>query len=250
MSSIPLNDEHLSLLAQVDSPTVANVIELFGIRSQVAGYASETIRAVYPEFPPIVGYAVTSMFRTGYPAEAGDAYGGMPQFIEESADLPLPLIAVFQDLDDPVRGATYGEVMASALQGFGFAGLITTGAARDIEQVRHMKFPCWASSVIVSHGYPRFVHAHVPVVIGGLSVRPGDLLHADANGIVEIPLSIAAAVAELCEPFMAAEQIAIDYARSPGRTPAGYREASGRMREAMGKLRARALDHVKESTHG
>jgi regulator of RNase E activity RraA len=235
----PLSAESLSLLTKVDSPTVANVIELFGIRSQVAGYANPTLRAIYPELPPTVGYAVTTTFRTGYPAEAGEAYGGMPQFIEESLDLPTPRIAVFQDLDEPVRAATYGEVMASALQGFGFVGLITSGAARDIEQVRRMNFPCWATSVVVSHGYPRFVESHVPVVIGGLRVHTGDLLHADANGIVQIPQPIASLVAELCGPYMDAEQIAIDYARSSSPTPAGYREAVDRMRVAMDAIKQR-----------
>jgi regulator of RNase E activity RraA len=234
-----LSAESLSLLTQADSPTVANVIELFGVRSQVAGYANPTLRAIYPDLPPVVGYAVTTTFRTGYPAEAGEAYGGMPQFIEEAQAWPAPRIAVFQDLDEPVRGATYGEVMASALQGFGFVGLITNGAARDIEQVRRMNFPCWASSVVVSHGYPRFVEALVPVVIGGLRVRTGDLLHADANGIVQIPANIASAVAELCKPYMDAEQIAIDYARSSHPTLAGYREAGDRMRAAMDAIRQR-----------
>jgi regulator of RNase E activity RraA len=240
MSFVMLTDRQWSSLERADSPTVANVIELFGIRSQVAGYVNSSVKAIYPEFPPVVGYAVTATFRTGYPETAENAYGGMPRFLEESDDFPTPRIAVFQDLDDPPRGATYGEVMASALQGFGFVGLVTNGAARDIEQVRAMKFPCWASSAFVSHGHPRFVEALVPVVIGGLQVRTGDLLHADANGILHIPDRIAGAVAELCEPFMEAESIAIDYARSPDPTVTGYKEAASRMADAMMALRERA----------
>lgn len=235
-----LTPEQLARLAQADSPTVANVIELFGLRSQVAGYTNHALRAIYPDLPPVVGYAVTATFRAGYPAEAGDSYGDMPQLIEQALALPAPRIAVLQDLDDPVRAATYGEVMATAFQAFGFVGLMTSGAARDIEQVRRLKFPCWASSVIVSHGYPRLVDLNVPVVVGGLRVHPGDLLHADANGVVHIPHRIAAKVAELCQPFMEAEQITLDYLRSPHPTVAGYREASARMREAVAALRERA----------
>ena len=55
-----------------------------------------------------------------------------------------------------LRAATYGEIMVTTFQKFGFSGLITSGAARDIEQVDRLQFPCWASSVIVSHGYCRF----------------------------------------------------------------------------------------------
>src|SRR5689334_22273129 len=123
-----LTSEQLALLAKADSPTVANVIELFGIRSQVAGYANGSLKAIYPDLPPAVGYAVTATFRAGYPAEAGDTYGDMPQMVEQGLAMPGPGFAVFQDLDEPIRAATYGEVMATGFKTFGFAGLITSGA--------------------------------------------------------------------------------------------------------------------------
>ena len=55
------------LFPDPDSPTIANVIELFEGQSAVAGYANGTIKAVYPDLPPVVGYAVTATFRSGYP---------------------------------------------------------------------------------------------------------------------------------------------------------------------------------------
>jgi 4-hydroxy-4-methyl-2-oxoglutarate aldolase len=235
-----LTEEQLSILQQVDSPTIANVIELFDIRSRVAGFANHSIKAVYPELPPAVGYAVTATFRSAYPAEGGDAYGGLPQLVEDSMRIPEPRIVVFQDLDEPPSAATYGEVMATTFQSFGFTGLITSGAARDMEQVRKMRFPCWASSVNVSHGYCHFLASNVPVVVGGLQIKPGDLLHADANGIVSIPHSIAAEVVELCHPFMEAEQVVIDYLRSGKATPEGFRQLIDSMSKRFGELRERA----------
>jgi regulator of RNase E activity RraA len=241
---LPLSAAHLALLAKVDSPTVANVIELFDVQSRVAGYSNATLKAVYPNLPPAVGYAVTATFRSAYPA-VGDAYGGMAQLIEETQSISAPRIIVFQDLDEPAISATYGEVMATTFQAFGFAGLITSGAARDIEQVRALKFPCWASGTIVSHGYNHFLAANVPVNVGGLSVQPGDLIHADANGIVNIPLGIAAGVAELCELFIQAENIVLSYLRGPNVTLDGYKHAQSQMREAMTDLRKRAQAFVR-----
>ncbi len=235
-----LTQEHFALLAKVDSPTVANVIELFGIRSQVAGYANNTLEAIYPELPPAVGYAVTATFRAGYPSEAGSSYGDMPKMIEQALQVSGPYFAVFQDLDEPTRAATYGEVMATTFQAFGFVGLITSGAGRDIEQVRRLGLPCWASSIVVSHGYPQIVDISIPVMVGGLRVHPGDLLHADANGIIEIPQSIAPCVAELCAPFIQAEEITLSYLRAPNPTVAGYGQAVGEMQTAMAGLRKRA----------
>jgi regulator of RNase E activity RraA len=235
-----LTPEQLALLQKVDSPTVANVIELFKIRSFVAGFTNQALKAVYPELPPAVGYAVTASFRAAYPAEAKDSYAGMPQLIDQAMSIPAPRMIVFQDLDEPPRAATYGEVMVTSFQRFGFAGLITGGGARDIEQVRRLRFPCWATSVIVSHGYCRFPDINLPVNVAGLFVKPGDLLHADANGVVQIPHAIAGHVAELCEPFMEAEQIILDYLGSPAATAEGYREAVGKAKRQIAELSEQA----------
>jgi 4-hydroxy-4-methyl-2-oxoglutarate aldolase len=235
----------LTKLRKIDSPTIANVIELFDVRSYVAGYSNSSLKAIYPKLPPAVGYTVTATFRACHPAESGDSYGGMPQLIADAMATPEPRIVVFQDLDEPSRAATYGEIMAATFQRFGFSGLITSGAARDIEQVERLRFPCWASSVIVAHGYCRFLEANVPVTVGGLQVKPGDLLHADANGIVNIPHEIAAAVAELCEPYIQAEEIILGYLRTGEPTTTGYDKAVREAKQRMAELRIRARSALK-----
>jgi 4-hydroxy-4-methyl-2-oxoglutarate aldolase len=240
MTSEILDAGQLAKLQKVDSPTIANVIELFDFRSYVAGYSNLSLKAIYPKLPPAVGYAVTATFRAAYPAESGDSYGGMPELIAQAMATPAPRIVVFQDLDDPPCAATYGEIMVTTFQTFGFSGLITSGAARDIEQVDRLQFPCWASSVIVSHGHCRFPDVNVAVTVGGLQVKPGDLLHADANGIVNIPHQIAAAVAELCEPYIQAEEIILQYLRGSQPTVAGYREAVLKAKQRMAELKKRA----------
>ncbi len=240
-----LTSDQLAILQKVDSPTVANVIELFNVRSHAAGYGNRDLKALYPEMPPAVGYAVTLTFRAAYPVESGVSYAGMPQIIADSRSTPEPRMVVFQDLDDPPQAATYGEVMAASFQRFGFAGLITSGAARDIEQVRKLGFPCWASSVIVSHGYCRFPDFNVPVMVGGLQVKPGDLLHADANGIVQIPHAIAPLVAEFCEPFMEAERIPLDYLQTSTPSVEEYREIMAKFRKRTAELRDKAQARIK-----
>lgn len=237
MTSEILNAAQLAQLQKVDSATIANVIELFDFRSYVAGYSNLSLKAIYPKLPPAVGYAVTATFRAAYPAESGDSYGGMPELIANAMATPAPRIVVFEDLDDPPAAATYGEIMVTTFQKFGFSGLITSGAARDIEQVDRLQFPCWATSVIVSHGYCRFPDVNVPVTVGGLQVKPGDLLHADANGVVNIPLQIAAAVAELCEPYVQAEEIILQYLRGSQPTVAGYGEAVRKAKQRMAELK-------------
>lgn len=247
-STNPLSSSQLEELTQFDSPTIANVIELFKVRSRVAGFSNPSLKAIYPELPPVVGYAVTATFRSGYPANQGDSYGEMGQLIQDAVSMPTPRIMVVQDMDETPRAATYGEVMVTAFQTFGFTGIITSGAGRDIEQVRELRFPCWTSSINVSHGYNRFLDFHLPVVVGGLQVHPGNLIHADGNGVVSVPNQIAPLLLDYCRPFIQEEQNVLDYLNSPTATPSGYAEAMKKMRSRVAQLSEEAQARLKENS--
>ena len=234
----------LDKLAVADSPTIANVIELFDVQSRVSGYTNEKIRAVYPDLPPVVGYAVTGTFRSGYPTPK-DAYGGMGRMVEIGEKLPAQRMLVIQDLDEPSRAAVYGEVMARCFKSAGFGGLITNGLGRDYLQTKELNFPCFASSLIVAHGYCNILETGVPVAIGGLDIATGDLLHADGNGIVKIPLELASHVADLVQPFLDSEQSIIDIADRPGTPFAKISEELQRHFSRLEKMREEAKERIK-----
>jgi regulator of RNase E activity RraA len=120
---------------------------------------------------------------------------------------------VFQDLDDPSVAATFGEVMCTVYQSFGAAGIITSGAGRDLDQVRALDFPAFTGGTICSHGYSHIPDVGVPVHIGGLMVYPNDLLPGDCNGVTNIPTGIPAEVADIGDAFVAAEGIILDALR-------------------------------------
>jgi regulator of RNase E activity RraA len=70
----------------------------------------------------------------------------------------------------------------------------------------------------------------LPVRVGGLNVNTGDLLHGDVNGVTSVPLEIASEVADIAEPFVAAEAIVIDYVRGAGtKTVAQFSERRRQM---------------------
>src|SRR5262245_47180448 len=136
-----ITKETLARLGKIDTPTICNVIELFDVRPRNAGYMDGRIVCNFPHLPPMVGFACTSAFRSGAPPAKGDAYGSMDQQVARFAELPGPAVVVFQDLDDSPVAATFGEVMCSTYQAFGSTGLITSGAGRDIEQVKAINYP-------------------------------------------------------------------------------------------------------------
>lgn len=204
----------LQLLARYDTPTISNTIELFEIRPRHAGYMDGRIRACFPEMPPAVGYAATATMRCAFPRREGDVYGSLDQQVARFAELPGPPIVVYQDLDDPPVAATFGEIMCTTYQAFGAAGLITSGAARDLDQVRRLGFPAFSNGAICSHGYSHIVDLHRAVRVGGITIHPGELIHADTNGVVTIPLEIAAEVGEVAGEFAAAEAHVLEYLKS------------------------------------
>ena len=234
----------LRLLAQYDTPTISNTIELFEVRPRNEGYMDGRIRACFPEMPPAVGYAATATMRCAFPRREGDVYGSLDEQVARFAELPGPPIVVFQDLDDPPVAATFGEIMCTTYKSFGAAGLITSGAARDVDQVRRLGFPAFSNGAICSHGYSHIVDLHRAVRVGGITIHPGDLLHADANGVVTIPLEIAADVGQAAVEFAAAESHVLQYLASGKPNVKAFAEARQAMMNDLAKLgqrvRARA----------
>jgi len=220
-----ISKEILAKLARFDSPSICNFIELFDVPPRKRGYMDHRNKSNFPELPPIVGFACTAAFRSDAPPAGGDAYGSIGAQLDQFAKLPGPAVVVFQDLDDPPAAAVFGEVMCSTYQGFGSVGLVTSGAGRDLEQVRALKYPVFTGSTICSHGYCHMLHLGLPARVGGLVVNQGDLLHGDANGVTNIPIEIAAEVADIGGEFLAAEEIVMSYVKAPGpKSVARYNE--------------------------
>jgi 4-hydroxy-4-methyl-2-oxoglutarate aldolase len=237
-----INLEVLDKLRQYDSPTISNVIELFDVRSRMAGFMDNRIQACFPELPPMVGFASTVTCRTAIEPLGDSAYTSLPDQVARFEELPGPPIVVFQDLDDPPVAATFGEIMCTTYQRFGAVGLITNGGGRDLEQVRAIDFPVFTDGAVVSHGYIQMHDVHKPVRVGSLAIYPGDLIHADCNGVITIPLAIASEVADIVNEFVAAERVILDCLADPAITVAQLREATVEVDVIVAELRKRVTD--------
>jgi regulator of RNase E activity RraA len=235
-SSPPLPAADLELLRKYDTPTVCNVIELFEHRPHTAGYMDGRIQACFPKLPPMVGYASTATFRSAAPPRSGNVYSSLSEQVASFVELPGPPVVVFQDLDNPVAAATFGEVMCSTYKAFGAVGLVTSGAGRDLDQVEALGFPCFTNGTICSHGCCHIVQINVSVHVGGVTVHPGDLIHGDRNGVTTIPLEIASAVAHACSEFMAAEAVILNYLKAGKVDPKGFAAAHKECRDRITQL--------------
>ncbi|MBE2286034.1 MAG: RraA family protein [Prosthecobacter sp.] len=196
--------ETLQALQKIDTCTVANAIETFNVRLRNEGYADSSIRCMTNCDSPVVGHAVTARIRCSSPPVTGGTFVDRTDWWDHILTIPGPRIVVIEDVDEaPGAGAFLGEVHACILHGLGCVAAITNGSVRDLPAINQGSFKLFANHVSVSHAYVHVVEFGTPVKIGGLEVRPGDLLHADCHGVLSVPHEIAdripAAAAQITE---------------------------------------------------
>lgn len=224
-----LADAELRALARLDTCTVANAIETFGVRLRNEGFANRTIRCFTSGLPPVVGYAETLTVRSASPPPERHAYYDRGDWWGDLESVPRPRILVIQDVDPRAGlGAFVGGVHAHILRALGCVAAITNGAVRDIPEVQQAGFQLFAGNLSPSHAYMHVVDHGQPVTLAGLRVAPGDLLHLDRHGVVHVPPEVAARVPEAAERLRRREQEVIEFCRSERFSLAGLRELIAR----------------------
>jgi regulator of RNase E activity RraA len=204
----------IDALRKVSSPSVANAIETFNVRPRNQGNVSNEIRALFPELGPMVGYAVTALIRAE-PAPLQNHRASTFAWWDYVLSIPAPRVIVVHDLDEPRgQGAQWGEVQANIHRALGCLGVVTDGSVRDLDEVRALGFQFAAAHVSVSHAYVHMVDFGLPVKVGGLWVKPGDLIHCDQHGAVTIPPEIAERVPEAVKKVEADERQIIGLCQS------------------------------------
>ena len=206
---------HLLTEEVLDTCMVVNAVETFNVRLRNTGFSDGSIQCMFPDAPPLVGYAFTARLRSGEPPIGGGTYHDRADLWNRIREAPSPRILVLQDMDDPPgHGAFVGDMHAAILIALGCIGYVTNGAVRELPSVRAMGVQLFAGSVAVSHAYAHIFEVGAAVTVGGMEVRPGDLLHGDRHGVLTIPTGIAAAVPAVAERMQRAEQKVIDFCQS------------------------------------
>jgi regulator of RNase E activity RraA len=157
-----------------------------------------------PGLGSFIGYAVTVEVTTNDEDSVAASFEGHYRNLMAAGG---PSVAVFKDVDTrPGRGASFGEGMSILHRRFGAVGLLVDGTIRDLDGMRARQFPALAWGVVPGHGRFKAIRLNVPVTVGGLRIHPGDLLAADPNGCVKIPVDKAAEILRLGRAEVAREK--------------------------------------------
>ena len=185
-----LTEDQITKLKAIDTPTVANAVELHETRINTEGYMGWNIRCLFPDMGVMVGQAITATFNTTTRGKSRSRLVWQ-ECLKAIGAMPTPVVIVGKDVGPrPFHGCHFGDGMANVAKRLGAVGLVTDGGVRDVETVKSMGFHMFAAGAVAAHGNFGLDETMVPVEIGGVLVNQGDVIHADLNGVVVFPVAL------------------------------------------------------------
>ncbi len=190
--------EIMEELKKIDTPTITNAVATYpGDQENCLGlydpwacdwYTDQTLRCMYPEIGPVVGYAVTCVY--GMPDATYQRRHNIVDVAEAIAASPKPVIlAVKQNFPEKIKNKNglLGGNMMTTFQTAGAVGVLTDGPSRDVDEIRPFGIQYMLTGVTAGHGTFALQAVNVPVEICGMAVQTGDIIHMDENGAVKFP---------------------------------------------------------------
>jgi regulator of RNase E activity RraA len=218
-SEMSMDGQELSwieYLKMVDAPTLSNAIEILKVRPRREGFTPLQVRALFPDFGRMCGYAVTAQAETITESEDQNISGFIELFraVEQSKK---PAVIALQEIGGyPDYAVHCGEVMATIFKRLGAVGLVSDCAVRDVPEVRALGFHYFARGAVVSRASLRIVRVGVAVQVCGLVIRPGDLLHGDANGLLLVPNGVEESLPRAVDAVRSQERRLMEWVRGEG----------------------------------
>lgn len=190
------DDDLAARLGRLDTPAVSDALDRLGLSGTVTELAQVSTGR------RIAGRVLTVTLGTGA------ALAGPPRHLcTRAVEAARPGDILVIEQRSGVDAAGWGGILSNAAKVAGVAGVICDGPVRDVVESRDLDFPVFARSVTPRTARGRIVEQafNEPVAIADVTVHPGDLVIADASGVVFVAADRADEVVATAETIAARE---------------------------------------------
>lgn len=206
--------QQLRELENYDTPSITNAVATYPNDPSCLAlyspwednwYTDESIRCMYPDLAPKVGYAVTAVY--GLPGEGG-ADLPFADLLRTVAAVNGPVIVAIEQRTPPSIKHKFGLLggnMVTAMRACGAVGVVSNGPSRDWDEIKPLNFQMLLTGLTPGHGDFALKAINVDVSIGGMDVSPGEILHMDCNGAVKFPANYIEEVNKRVKTIVAVE---------------------------------------------
>jgi len=211
-------NEFIKTLAEYDTPTISNAIEVAQGMRGYDRFSCGTPVSAMNGAKAMCGYARTAKLSGIKPPTESPEIIKVRRldYFKYMAKGDEPTVCVIEDVDAPdCVSAWWGEVHTAVHLGLGMSGALTNGVMRDLDD-HEPGFPVVAGSIGPSHMFVHVTEFDTPVTIFGMTIKPGELVHADQHGAIIIPEDVLPNLGKAIQTLLASEQIIIGPAREAG----------------------------------
>ena len=185
--------QYSSAFQDLSTCNLSDALDRLGIAGQVPG-----ILPLWQGCPKIAGPAMTMKLSTG--AEYSTVIGTL-EAIQASHNGDVLVI----DNGGRTGINSFGGIATFSARYYGMQGCVIDGATRDVDEMQELHFPVYGRGVVNTSVRGR-IGFDIPVKLGGVEVRPGDFIFADANGVVVVPHEVAGEALRWARRFAQMEQ--------------------------------------------
>ena len=211
-----VSENLLNFLCKFNTPTICNAIEVAEGKRGFNNFTRETMCCSSVDEAPIVGFALTAKISAKNPADESleATKKRRMDYYKYISTATKASVAVIEDTDFPgCVGAYWGELNANIHKNFEIVGAITNGLIRDLGDLPS-GFPVVAKSIGPSHGFVHVKEIDIPVNICGMTVKPGNLIHADCHGGIVIPHHVIGKIEDSVHQLLKSEKLILDETKS------------------------------------
>ena len=204
---MPFRDQ-LRRLQEFDSALLGNALDYSYSGPIAQCYLSGSIQSVTPAVGPAVGVVYTLEIDSSTPEGKAEGRAPLDSLLEQIEAADEPAVVIIKPVGSrPDHECVMGDGLAKALHCVGCVGVVTDGFVRDVAAMQAVPFSVHARGRCVHHCAFRFKNTGTSVEIGGLTIRPGDIIHAGADGVLRLPREHLDALVETAPKVVTAESM-------------------------------------------